>query len=64
MAKNYITIKEAAELMEVSVSTLRNWDKNGKFPTTRNPSNNHRTYSISEIEKFFKKTILKKTKNS
>lgn len=46
-----MTIKEAAELLGVTPLTLRNWDKNGKLPTTRHPMSNYRIYRSEDLEK-------------
>lgn len=35
----YLTIKEAAGFLGVSPSTLRNWERQGKLSTHRNPVN-------------------------
>ena len=51
MKKDYITIKEAAYVLGVSPLTLRNWDKNGKFPAQRHPMNNYRVYKIADLMK-------------
>jgi len=49
--KKYITVKEAAYILGVSPLTLRNWDKNGKFPAQRHPMNNYRVYKTDDILK-------------
>ena len=46
----YFSIKEAAEILGISPLTLRNWDKNGKFPAQRHPMNNYRVYKLSSLE--------------
>ncbi len=51
MAKLYITIKQAAKILDVSPLTLRNWDKNGKLKAHRHPMNNYRVYKIEDLEK-------------
>jgi excisionase family DNA binding protein len=51
MSTKYITIKEAAYILGVSALTLRNWDKNGKFPAQRHPMNNYRVYKMEDLEK-------------
>jgi len=51
MKKAYVTIKSAADIVGVSVETLRNWDKSGKLATRRDPRNNYRLYDISRIQK-------------
>ncbi len=49
--KDYLTIKEVAELLNMSPSTLRLWDKQGKLKATRHPLNNYRLYKKADIEK-------------
>ena len=59
MKKANVTIKAAAEILGVSVETLRNWDKEGKLRAKRG-KNGYRLYNISELEKFAQKTGLKR----
>ena len=49
--KEFITIKEAAEILSVSRDTLRRWDKAGKLKTKRHPMNNYRIYNPEDIAK-------------
>jgi MerR family copper efflux transcriptional regulator len=49
-----MTIKQAAEYLGVTPLTLRNWDKNGKLPTTRHPMSNYRIYKTEDLEKLMK----------
>ncbi|MEK9182234.1 MAG: helix-turn-helix domain-containing protein [Patescibacteria group bacterium] len=51
MSNDYLNIKQAAEILGVSTLTLRNWDKNGKFPAIRHPINNYRVYKIDDLKK-------------
>jgi excisionase family DNA binding protein len=46
---SHLTIAEAAKLLEVSISTLRNWDRNGKLKPRRHPINGYRMYERAEI---------------
>ena len=46
----YLRIAEAAELLGVSVNTLRNWGKAGKMVEHRHPINNYRLYKQSDLE--------------
>jgi len=55
--KEFITIKEAAEILSVSRDTLRRWDKAGKLKTKRHPMNNFRIYDPAEVEAL-RKAIL------
>ncbi|MFA5888744.1 MAG: MerR family DNA-binding transcriptional regulator [Candidatus Paceibacterota bacterium] len=51
MANQYITIRQASKILNVSPLTLRNWDKNGKLKAHRHPMNNYRVYKIEDLEK-------------
>jgi hypothetical protein len=44
-----LSIGKAAELLGVSIDTLRRWDKSSAFPAIKSPSG-HRYYSSTEIE--------------
>jgi excisionase family DNA binding protein len=57
LKKEFITIKEAAEILSVSRDTLRRWDKAGKLKTKRHPMNNFRIYNPTEVEAL-RKAIL------
>lgn len=50
MAGKFLTIKQAAQMLGVTALTLRNWDKNGKLPTSRHPMSNYRIYKTEDIE--------------
>ncbi len=47
--EKYLSISQAAEILDVSSETLRRWDKNGKFKTSRHPINNYRVYSEEQV---------------
>lgn len=44
-----LSVKQAAELLNVSPETLRRWDNSGKFKSLRHPINNYRAYSQEQI---------------
>jgi len=48
--RDFITIGQAAELIGVSPTTLRNWDRSGKLRAVRNPMNRYRLYRREDIE--------------
>jgi len=50
--REYITIKESADLIGVSPQTLRKWEKQGELVPYRNPINNYRMYKVVQIEMF------------
>ena len=49
--KEFLTISEAAKFLNVSVSTLRNWDKAGKLMPVRHPMNSYRLYCLDDLLK-------------
>jgi len=50
MKNNLISVKKAAELLGVTIVTLRNWDKSGKLVAQRTKGG-HRRYLYSDIKK-------------
>lgn len=49
-----ISIKEAANIIGVSMDTLRRWDKNGQLPAIQVVKRGHRRYRKEDIELFVK----------
>ncbi len=49
-----LTISDAAELLGVSLPTLRRWDDAGKFKARRHPINGYRLYTRAEVLKLRK----------
>jgi excisionase family DNA binding protein len=52
----YLTVKEAAEYLGVSASTLRNWDRQGKLKPYRHPVNDYRLYERKRLEELLNET--------
>jgi excisionase family DNA binding protein len=50
--RDFITIRQAADMIGVSPATLRNWDRSGKLKAARNPANRYRLYRREQIEAF------------
>ncbi|MFH0910746.1 MAG: MerR family DNA-binding transcriptional regulator [Planctomycetota bacterium] len=46
----YLTVKQAAKLLGVSASTLRNWDRQGKLCPARHPINGYRLYLETDLQ--------------
>lgn len=44
-----LTIKAAAEVLDVSEQTLRRWDKAGKLRAKRHPMNGYRLYPRRQV---------------
>jgi len=53
--QKYLRIKQAAEFLGVSGSTLRNWDRGGKIIAYRHPINRYRLYKKADLEALLKK---------
>jgi excisionase family DNA binding protein len=52
MEEKLLTITEAAEILGVSLDTLRRWDKNGKLVAIRKEGGTHRYYREKDLEIF------------
>ncbi len=50
--KDLVPIGEAAELMGVSIMTLRRWDESGRFPAIRKREGGDRYYRRKDVEIF------------
>lgn len=50
----YVKVAEAAEILGVSLGTVRTWAADGKIPMHRNPANGYRLFKREELEKFLK----------
>jgi MerR family copper efflux transcriptional regulator len=48
--KDFLTIKEAADFLGVTATTLRNWDRRKKLVPVRHPVNGYRLYRKSDLE--------------
>jgi MerR family transcriptional regulator, copper efflux regulator len=48
--QDYLKIKQAAEFLGVSTTTLRNWERSGKLIAYRHPLNGYRLYHRSDLE--------------
>jgi len=46
---DYLTVRQAASMLGVSSSTLRNWDRSGKLMAIRHPFNGYRLYLRTEL---------------
>lgn len=51
---DFLTVTEAAEILGVSPSTLRNWDRAGKLKAKRHPFNGYRLYERRQLERILK----------
>lgn len=62
MDKELLTIREAAKFLNVSIDTLRRWDKNGKLVALRKESGTHRYYAKEDLQ-LFSNDLLKLAKD-
>ena len=51
-----LTIRQAAEVLNVHVETLRRWDKGGKLKAIRVNERGDRRYKPEDLEKLIKMT--------
>ena len=51
----YVKVAEAAEILGVSLGTVRTWAADGKIPMHRNPANGYRLFKREDLEKFLAK---------
>ena len=58
----FLKVKQASRLLGVSVSTLRNWDRQGKLRPVRNPMNGYRLYQRDDLEKILEALVLSRDK--
>jgi len=49
---DYLMVREAAELLGVTPNTMRNWEREKKIVSYRNPINKYRLYRKEDIDKF------------
>ena len=61
--KEYLTVKEAAKFLGVTIMTLYRWDAAGKLEAPRHPINNYRLYKRKDLERLLK-TVVKKRKKT
>jgi len=59
---DYLRVREAAELLGVSPSTIRNWERAGKLPARRHPLNGYRLFARRDLEDLLKKLGAKEAK--
>jgi excisionase family DNA binding protein len=52
MQSKLLTIRQAAEILNVHVETLRRWDKTGKFKAIKVSDRGDRRYKQEDIESF------------
>jgi len=55
MKKGLVTVKKAAELLQINPQTLKRWDKAGKLKAIRHPMNNYRMYRLVDLQKLLNK---------
>ena len=58
--KGYIKVKEAADLLGVTVMTLPRWDAKGKLKALRHPINRYRLYKKTELTNLLNKLKRKR----
>jgi len=59
--EKYLSIGQAADILNVSPETLRRWDNSGKFKSSRHPINNYRVYSEDQVNNLVEELQLEIT---
>ncbi len=55
--RDYLTVGEAARMLGVTSSTMRNWDRAGKLKPVRHPVNGYRLYKRIDLESILQRII-------
>jgi excisionase family DNA binding protein len=55
---DFITIGEAAEVLGVSIMTLRRWDESGRLSSVRKQEGGHRYYRKKDVEVFLEDLLV------
>lgn len=55
--EEYLTIRDACELLGICPNTLRNWGASGKVMEYRHPVNNYRLFRKRELERLRQRLI-------
>lgn len=53
--RDYLRVREAAEFLGISQATLRNWSRDRRIATHRNPLNGYRLYRKSDLAALLRK---------
>jgi len=53
--KGFLKVKQAAEMLGVTVMTLHRWDAKGKLKALRHPINHYRLYRASDLQRLLSK---------
>lgn len=48
--EEFLTVKQAAQLLGVAENTIRNWDRHGKIPVYRHPLSKYRLFKREDLE--------------
>lgn len=49
--EDFLTVGQAAAMLGVTATTLRNWDRSGKLKARRHPINRYRLYERAAIQR-------------
>jgi len=60
----FLTVKVACEILEVSPNTLRSWGANGKIAEYRHPVNNYRLFREQDVRALRRKLENPKPRKS
>jgi len=50
LLQSVMNIKEAAEYLGISTTTIKRWEKLGRIKSVRHPINNYRLYKVEDLQ--------------
>lgn len=62
--EGFVTVKQAAKILDVAPNTVRAWGAAGKITEYRHPANSYRLYKQNELEAFMESARLPVTNQS
>lgn len=56
--EGFVSVKEAASILDVAPNTVRAWGATGKITEYRHPANNYRLYKRKELEEIVTQVMI------
>lgn len=56
--EGFVSVKEAASILDVAPNTVRAWGASGKITEYRHPANNYRLYKRKELEEMVTQVMI------
>ena len=62
--EGFVTVKQAAKILDVAPNTVRAWGAAGKITEYRHPANSYRLYKRHDLEALMKSVRLPSTRKA